>query len=67
MKQERHAGIITFRHPEKDNRQIYKRLQEHGILCAQRAGGIRFSPHFYTPRRDLERTIESLEKIINII
>jgi len=62
---ERRAGIVTFRHPEKDNRLIYKHLQEHGVLCAHRAGGVRFSPHFYTPQADLERTAKILKSIIN--
>ena len=62
---QRRAGIITFRHPEKNNRLIYKRLQEHGVLCAQRAGGIRLSPHFYTPQNKLERTAEILKYILS--
>ncbi len=64
-RQNRRAGIITFRHTDKDNRIIYKRLKEQGILCAYRAGGIRFSPHFYTSRDDLERTSDILENVIN--
>ena len=27
-------------------------------LCAQRGGGVRFSPHFYTPFEDLDRAMD---------
>jgi len=26
---------------------LYKHLQDNGVVCALRGGGIRFSPHFY--------------------
>jgi selenocysteine lyase/cysteine desulfurase len=58
---QRHAGIMTFRHTGKDSRQVYKRLQAAGVLCALRAGGVRLSPHFYTPREDLDRALTELE------
>jgi selenocysteine lyase/cysteine desulfurase len=61
---DRRAGIITFRHPTKDNREIYRTLQEYGVICAFRAGGIRFSPHFYTPRRAIDLALDILGKAI---
>jgi len=63
---ERRAGIITFRHPRKDNRAIYEYLQSTGILCARRAGGIRFSPHFYTPTEGLDRALNSLRQAVDV-
>lgn len=62
---ERRAGIITFRHPRKNNRAIYAHLQAAGVLCAQRAGGIRFSPHFYTPTERLERALDALQQALD--
>ncbi|MGI8738809.1 MAG: aminotransferase class V-fold PLP-dependent enzyme [Gammaproteobacteria bacterium] len=62
---ERRAGIITFRHPHKDNRAIYEYLQSAGILCARRAGGIRFSPHFYTPPEFLDRALNTLRQVVH--
>lgn len=56
----RRAGIVTFEHPGRDNRAIYQRLQAQGVLCAQRAGGIRFSPHFYTTQAALDRALKLL-------
>ncbi len=45
----RYAGIVTFRHRNHDNDSLFRHLTEHGVMCAQRGGGIRFSPHYYTP------------------
>jgi selenocysteine lyase/cysteine desulfurase len=64
---ERRAGIITFRHPHKDNHRIHARLQEQGVLCAHRAGGIRFSPHFYTPRSVLDRAMDILRQTLDAL
>jgi len=47
----RYAGIVTFRHLHLDHdghANLYRRLMAKGIVCAHRAGGIRFSPHFYS-------------------
>jgi len=47
----RYAGIVTFRHLHLDDdghARLYRRLMAAGIVCAHRAGGIRFSPHFYS-------------------
>jgi len=51
----RHGGIVTFRVRSLDNdghADLYRRLMAAGLICAHRAGGIRFSPHFYS---DLSR------------
>jgi len=51
----RYAGIVTFRVRSLDNdghADLYRRLMTNGLICANRAGGIRFSPHFYS---DLSR------------
>jgi cysteine desulfurase/selenocysteine lyase len=51
----RRAGIVTFRLPGVASDALFRHLQAHGVICALRGGGIRFSPHFYTPRLVLER------------
>jgi selenocysteine lyase/cysteine desulfurase len=56
---DRRAGILTFRVPNADQQAIYRRLMERGVMCASRGGGIRFSPHFYTPESDLLGAIET--------
>lgn len=53
----RHAGIITFHCKGVDQLALYHTLMDQGVMCAYRAGGIRFSPHFYTPWHVLEKGI----------
>jgi cysteine desulfurase/selenocysteine lyase len=43
-----HGGIVTFRAPGCATPHLFAELQARGVICAQRAGGVRFSPHFYT-------------------
>jgi len=52
------AGIVTFRNQQKSPDELFKKLQENGVMSAMRGGGIRFSPHFYTQKTDLDRAIE---------
>jgi hypothetical protein len=33
------------------------------VLCAQRGGGIRFSPHFYTPVEVIDRALGEVLEI----
>ena len=60
----RHAGIVTFRIPGVEPDPLLARLRAHGVPCAARAGGIRFSPHFYTSADDLEEAWSRLEHCI---
>jgi selenocysteine lyase/cysteine desulfurase len=54
----RYAGIATFQSRRQPPDLVYRRLSEQGVVCASRAGGIRFSPHFYTPIEQLDRAVE---------
>lgn len=60
---ERLAGIVTFKHKNKDSETLYKRLMQEGIMCAYRGGGIRFSPHFYTSKETLHAAINAVLKL----
>jgi cysteine desulfurase/selenocysteine lyase len=53
----RYAGIVTFRHRHRKSDALHARLRELGVVCAARGGGIRFSPHFYTPLEQLDRAL----------
>jgi selenocysteine lyase/cysteine desulfurase len=55
---ERRAGIVSFRVPGLDQQTLHRRLVGRRLICAHRGGGIRFSPHFYTSERVLERAVE---------
>ncbi|MBK1716677.1 aminotransferase class V-fold PLP-dependent enzyme [Thiocystis violacea] len=61
----RRAGIISFRVPGVPSEPLYRELMERRVLCAQRGGGIRFSPHFHTPLATLDRAMEILDEILN--
>lgn len=54
---ERHAGIVTFRPLAGDVQALQRALSLAGVICAQRGDGIRFSPHFYLSRSQLERAV----------
>jgi selenocysteine lyase/cysteine desulfurase len=54
----RFGGIVTFRHRTLDNQRLFDHLTQNGVMCALRGGGVRFSPHFYTPREQLLRAVE---------
>ncbi len=56
----RYAGIVTLRRVNADNEALYNHLMRNDILCAYRSGGIRLSPHFYTPFKDLDTAIEKI-------
>ncbi len=57
----RHAGIVTFRHRQQTGADCHARLMAAGIVCAPRGGGIRFSPHFYTPLSRLDAAVAVAE------
>jgi hypothetical protein len=34
-----------------------------GVICSPRAGGVRLSPHFYTPRERLDAAVAQVARI----
>ncbi len=52
------SGIVSFRHRRHPSETVYRKLRAEGVVCAIRGGAIRFSPHFYTPRNQLDRALE---------
>ncbi|MDQ6987095.1 MAG: aminotransferase class V-fold PLP-dependent enzyme [Mariprofundaceae bacterium] len=51
------SGIVSFRRCDLDDAghaALYRHLMASSVVCALRGGGIRFSPHFYTPMPQLE-------------
>ena len=61
---ERRAGIVTFTFEGLDSTSLYKQLMDAGVVCAARGGGIRWSPHFYTPQPVLDRALKILRDIL---
>lgn len=58
------GGIVTFRIEAQDNAGIYRKLMKNNVICANRKGGIRFSPHFYTRPEKIQNGLEVLDSII---
>jgi len=58
--EQRRAGIVTFKIEAKDNTDIYANLMKNKVVCANRLGGIRFSPHFYTDLKTIDKSLEIL-------
>lgn len=58
------GGIVTFKLGGQDNSEIYRKLMNNKVICANRKGGIRFSPHFYTSKTKIDNSLEVLSLII---
>jgi selenocysteine lyase/cysteine desulfurase len=54
------AGIVTFFIDGCDMPALHRHLMQQGVICAHRGGGIRFSPHFYTPLAAIDRAMAIL-------
>jgi cysteine desulfurase / selenocysteine lyase len=61
QQRERCSGIVTFKHRKKDNNLLFEEIKKQNVVCAQRGGGIRFSPHFYTSKLQLEQTVAMIK------
>ncbi|BAZ94244.1 selenocysteine lyase [Thiohalobacter thiocyanaticus] len=57
---DRLAGIVTFRPLQEPVDDLFQRLRTAGVQCAQRAGGIRVSPHAYMPLSVIKRFLDLL-------
>lgn len=59
----RRAGILTFRLAGQDDAQLFEALKQQQVVCALRGGGVRLSPHFYTPERVIEEVLDLLRQL----
>ncbi len=57
------AGILTFSSEGVGTDVLFSQLKADNIVCAARGGGIRFSPHFYTPFDVLDRAVQAVARI----
>lgn len=57
------SGIVTFGHRCIVDQQLYKMLTEKSVLCAPRGGGIRLSPHYYTPFDQLDEVLDLIREL----
>lgn len=61
---DRYAGILLFKPHGHDLNKVYAQLMAANVMCAARCGGIRFSPHYYTQQRHLERAANQVERVL---
>ena len=62
--EQRRAGIVTFKIATKESIEIHANLMKNKVICANRMGGIRFSPHFYTDLNIIDKSLEILSLYI---
>ena len=55
------SGIVIFSKTGVDPDRLHERLAMAGVRCAVRAGGIRFSPHYYNTIDDIDAAIAALD------
>ncbi|WP_455198642.1 aminotransferase class V-fold PLP-dependent enzyme [Kaarinaea lacus] len=55
---DRMSGIVNFRHHTIAAEDLYQKLMAANVICAARGGGVRFSPHFYTPMELLAEAVK---------
>ncbi|HEU5210294.1 MAG TPA: aminotransferase class V-fold PLP-dependent enzyme [Longimicrobiales bacterium] len=56
------SGILCLRTPAADH--AFAALQQAGVQCATREGVLRISPHLYNSSDDIDRVIETLDRVI---
>jgi selenocysteine lyase/cysteine desulfurase len=54
------SGIVSFRKPGLDAKDLVRQLREARIAAAPRAGWVRTSPHFYISPEDIDQMLEVL-------
>jgi len=57
------SGIVSFKIPHKDLKSFQATIMNRGVICAYRGGGIRLSPHFYTPLSVLDKAVEMIQEL----
>lgn len=64
---DRRAGIWTFRHRDIAAAKLHAALTDARLVCAARAGGVRLSPHFYTPEAVLDGAVDTIRQSIQML
>ncbi|KAA3611248.1 MAG: aminotransferase class V-fold PLP-dependent enzyme [Calditrichaeota bacterium] len=54
------SGIFSFSHPDAEELSMF--LKKHNVICSIRDGALRFSPHFYNNRDDINAIIDLIGK-----
>lgn len=55
------SGIVTFRHINHSPALLFETLRQQDIMCAERGGGVRFSPHAYNTDEEIITAMQAAE------
>jgi selenocysteine lyase/cysteine desulfurase len=55
------AGIVSFKN--KNAQKIFDHLSQKKIICSLREGYIRFAPHFYNTKQEINTVIDEMKKL----
>ncbi|MDH3269589.1 MAG: aminotransferase class V-fold PLP-dependent enzyme [Ignavibacteria bacterium] len=55
------SGIVSFRN--ESAQKIFDTLSQKNIVCSLREGYIRFAPHFYNTKQEINTVIDEMKKI----
>jgi cysteine desulfurase / selenocysteine lyase len=58
------SGIVSFTVPASALRPCIDACRDAGIIINQRAGRLRASPHFYNSEEDMDRLVQTLERVL---
>lgn len=63
---QRRLGIVTFKPdmPAEAIAKLHKQLMQNNVICAYRAGGIRFAPHYYNTKAQIDAAFAVLDDLI---
>ncbi|HEX2962464.1 MAG TPA: aminotransferase class V-fold PLP-dependent enzyme [Ignavibacteriales bacterium] len=56
------SGIVSFSSPKAEK--VFTELGKRDITAAVREGIVRFSPHFYNTREEIDRVVSNLKEIL---
>ena len=56
------SGIVVFNSHDVVAAELHPFLMSKRVICALRGGGIRFSPHFYTPLDAIDQAFEWIDR-----
>lgn len=62
---EERSGIVTFRVPGADAGALWRAVQDRGVVCSPRLGGIRLSPHFYNTEEEIADAFAVIREIMS--
>ncbi len=57
------SGIVSFKHHKAED--LFNYLSSQNIICAVREGVVRFSPHYYNTRSEIDAVVAALKKYFN--